>query len=77
MAKTEVGMVENVVLDLKCHVRFPSKALLSFLVNKLDFGMLLQQSTIMHPSDLGQSSPQIVRFWPNVGVSLALNNVFG
>ena len=42
----------------------------------LDFGMLLQPSTIMHTCNLGQSSPQNIHFWPNLRVGLALCGVF-
>ena len=47
------------------------------LWTKFDFEMLLQLSPTMCTCYLGLSSPGIGHFWPNLGVSLAVNGVFG
>ena len=42
-----------------------------------DFGMLLQLSATMRTCYFGQNSPGICHFWPNLGVSITVNGVFG
>ena len=75
--KLGVSLAENVVVDLKYHVWFPSQSSQPWLWTNFDARMLLLLSPIMRKYNLGQTSPQTVCFLPNVGASLAVKGVFG
>ena len=76
LAKTGVNLVESVEVGLNTTYDSQYRFCSHWLWTSFDFGIRLHQSAIMPTYDLGQSSPQIVHFLPNLGVSLVVNGGF-